>query len=371
MTDLGADHRSGPAIAEHPARRPTLADVAAKAGVSVSTASLAFSGSGPVSDSTREKVLAAAAGLDYAGPDPRGRSLRQGRSGIIAVATENSILDSFRDPVMLLFADGIATELAPAGQSMLLVPGIGRGATSIETAPVDAGVLLGCSPRINESVAAGRRRGLALVSIGGSPFPDVVTVDLDDRPATRTLCRHLADLGHHRVAVVTLPFDASGHRGRLTAELEGAAAVKVTTDRLAGARDVFGDVPVHVGTGSSADEGYLAGVALLTDGKGHPLPADQRPTAIVAQSDLLAAGVIRLAEELGIQVPHDLSVVGFDGVRIDTLIAHDLTTMVQPAREQGQAAGRMILELLAGGVPESQSFNSVFHPGATTAPPAV
>ena len=66
------------------AARPTLADVAAKAGVSASTASLAFSGSGPVSDATKERVLAAAAELGYGGPDPRARSLRRGRSGIVA-----------------------------------------------------------------------------------------------------------------------------------------------------------------------------------------------------------------------------------------------------------------------------------------------
>ena len=88
-------------------QRPTLAEVAARAGVSGSTASLVFSGTGPVSASTRERVLAAAAELDYAGPDPTARSLRRGRSGVIGVVTEDSLAEAFRDPVNLALLDGL------------------------------------------------------------------------------------------------------------------------------------------------------------------------------------------------------------------------------------------------------------------------
>lgn len=88
--------------------RPTLAAVAARAGVSVSTASLVFSGSGPVAATTRERVLAAAAELEYGGPDPTARSLRRGRSGVIAVVTEDRLTDAFRDPMNLAFLDGVA-----------------------------------------------------------------------------------------------------------------------------------------------------------------------------------------------------------------------------------------------------------------------
>ena len=80
-----------PADSATPGKRTTLAQVAALAGVSVS-ASLAYSGSGPVSDATRVKVLAAAEALQYGGPDPRGRSLRQGRSGIIGVVMEERVV---------------------------------------------------------------------------------------------------------------------------------------------------------------------------------------------------------------------------------------------------------------------------------------
>ena len=69
------------------------------------------------------------------------------------------------------------------------------------------------------------------------------------------------------------------------------------------------------------------------------------------------------------RVPEDLSVVGFDGIALDRIVPHDLTTMVQPAAEQGRAAGRAVLDLLEGGHPQSVRFTSTFHLGATTAPP--
>src|SRR3954468_19849994 len=91
--------------------RPTLAGVAARAGVSASTASLVFSGAGPVSAATRERVLAAAADLDYAGPDPTARSLRRGRSGVIGIVTEDRLAEAFHDPINLALLDGIGDAL--------------------------------------------------------------------------------------------------------------------------------------------------------------------------------------------------------------------------------------------------------------------
>ena len=105
----------------------------------------------------------------------------------------------------------------------------------------------------------------------------------------------------------------------------------------------------------------LAAVAVLD--VPHP------PTAIVAQSDLLAVGVIRGAQQLGLRVPEDLSVVGFDGVRLDGIAPIDLTTMVQPAFDKGRAAGEGVLALLDGSAPASRTFDSELHRGATTAPP--
>lgn len=357
MTSASAP-ASAPAPA--PAPRPTLAAVAARAGVSASTASLAFSGSGPVSALTRERVLAAARELDYGGPDPRARSLRRGRSGIVGVVIEERVRDAFRDPITIAMLDGISEAIGAIGAGLLLLTDTSDAVTGIETAPMDAVVLIACSPRHDESVAALQRRGIPLVSIEGHADENVLGISLDNREATRAIAEHLWELGHRRVALVTLPLDAAHTRGDLSAESEAQCTSATTLDRLRGARDVYPEIGGVTASASLIEEGLLAGRALLAD-------AGERPTAIIAQSDLLAAGVIRAAEELGIPVPGDLSVVGFDGARVDGLAPYDLTTMVQPAVAKGRAAGEAVLAMLAGEEAEPVVFTSTFHRGNTTA----
>ena len=344
------------------AARPTLVAVARRAGVSPSTASLAFSGAGPVSDATRAKVLAAAAELDYGGPDPRAQSLRLGRSGIIGVIMEDRLRDAFRDPMNIAMLDGVADELGLLGSGLLLLTNTGAGPGSLYSAPVDAVVLIGCSTRLTESVNVFRQRGIPMVAIEAERMEGVLPVDLDNREASAALAGHLRDLGHERVAMVTLPLEISHDRGPLTPQRESASEGFTATSRIRGVRDVFPDAGGVVAAGSFIEEGELAARELLAD-------RDSRPTAIIAQSDLLAVGVIRAAEDLGYSVPGDLSVVGFDGIRLDSITTHDLTTMVQPAVEKGRATGRGILALLAGESPDPIAFTSTFHPGATTAPP--
>ncbi|WP_223693248.1 LacI family DNA-binding transcriptional regulator [Leifsonia poae] len=343
--------------------RPTLAAVARLAGVSNSTASLAFSGTGPVSDATRDRVLAAAKELNYAGPDPRARSLRRGRSGIVGVVMEERVREAFHDPIKIALLDGIAQAIASIEAGLLILTDAGGAAQRIDDAPMDAVVLIGCSPRLDESVALLRQRGIPLVAIEGDPDDDVLSIGQDNREATRVAAQHLYDLGHREVALVTLPFDRDRTRGELTAERIASGTSNTSSERLAGARDVFPQAPGYVTRGSFVEEGLLAGHALLDDPAG-------RPTAVIAQSDLLAAGVIRAAEELGLTVPDDLSVVGFDGVRVDGLWPYDLTTLVQPAVDKGRAAGAAIVDMLEGVVAHPATFTSVFHQGNTTARPS-
>ncbi|PWC05713.1 LacI family DNA-binding transcriptional regulator [Agromyces badenianii] len=346
--------------------RTTLADVAARAGVSPSTASLAFSGSGPVSDATKERVLAAASELGYAGPDPRARSLRRGRSGIVGVVLEERVRAAFLDPVKIQMLDGITEGIAPLGAGLLLLTDTGEPgehAVSIESAPVDAVVLIGCSPRLGVSIEALRRRGIPAVAIEGATGEDIPEISIDNRQATRRGAEYLRELGHADVAIVTLPLDAGRTRGPLTEALLQAGTNTTALERLAGAREVFPAATGRVAGASSIEQGLEAARALLTDAAG-------RPTAIIAQSDLLAAGVIQAAEELGLHVPGDLSVLGFDGIRVDGL-QHDLTTLAQPSVAKGRAAGEAVVQLLSGEPPESRCFTSTLHVGDTTASPGV
>ncbi|MGB4136622.1 MAG: LacI family DNA-binding transcriptional regulator [Microbacterium sp.] len=345
-------------------RRPTLADVASAAGVSTSTASVVFSGKVKVAAGTREKVLAAAADLGYAGPDPRAASLRLGRSGIVAVVLGGHLRHAFLDPVTTAMMDGLTDALGEVSAGLLLLRDDpqGDGPAPVTEAPVDAVVLIGCTTRSREALEVVRGRGLPAVVIEGDAGEGIPRIALNNREASAEVARHIFQLGHEDVALVTLPLDADRGRGDVTPERVALSTVGVTLDRLAGLRDVYPAARAVSAANSLIDEGMVAGRALLSD------PA-RRPTAVIAQSDLLAVGVIRAAEELGLRVPEDVSVAGFDGIAVDGLGEYRLTTSVQPAVQKGRAAGEQIVRMLNGEPGETVQLTSRFRAGSTTAPP--
>lgn len=337
--------------------------MAREAGVSLSTASVVFSGKTPTSEATRTRVLAAAQALGYTGPDPRAASLRRGRSGIVGVVFDQHLGTAFLDPVTTHMMDGLADGVSRLGAALLLLRDDGETVSepSLHTAPIDAAVLIGCSPRMRDSLAVVRARGIPVVVVEGDAGEGIPRVLLDNREAQREAARHIAELGHRDVALVTLPADAERRRGWIADDAE--VRVDVTADRLAGARDVFPDAPALAAATSSIDEGAIAGRTLFAD-------AERRPTAVIAQSDLLAAGVIRAAEEAGLEVPRDVSVTGFDGVVVDGLAPHVLTTLVQPATAKGRAAGDAVAAMLEDGEPSGLDLVCTFRAGTTSAPPS-
>ncbi|RLK52231.1 LacI family DNA-binding transcriptional regulator [Microbacterium telephonicum] len=342
-------------------RRATIADVARTAGVSPSTASVVFSGNARVSDATRAKVLAAAEELGYTGPHPLAASLRRGRSGIVGVVFTEHLGRAFQDPVKILMMDGLTAAVAPLGAGLLLLRDTldaDAAAPTLTTAPLDAAVLVGCSARQRAALGPVKARGIPLVVIEGDAGDDVPRIDLDNRDAQRTAAAHVRDLGHTRVATVTLPVRAGRGRGLLAPEDE--ITVDVTRHRLDGVRDVFPDAVAYACAASSIDEGLEAGRALFA--------RHERPTAVIAQSDLLAAGVIRAAEEAGLRVPADVTVTGFDGIAVDGLAPYRLTTLVQDAIGKGRAAGDAVAAMLAGEPVSSAVLSCPFRLGNTTAP---
>ncbi|MFJ3473792.1 LacI family DNA-binding transcriptional regulator [Microbacterium maritypicum] len=343
-------------------RRPTIADVAREAGVATSTASVVFSGKANVAAATRERVLTAASDLGYAGPDPRAASLRRGRSGIVAVVLEGHLRAAFLDPVTTAMMDGLTDGLADLSAGILLMRDEpGEEGAAITNAPVDAFVLIGCSGRTKASLEVVVGRGLPVVVIEGDAGEDIPRITLDNVAASADVARHVHDLGHRDVALVTLSLDGERERALVTPERIANATVDVSVHRLEGMRQVFPDAPAISASGSLIDEGVLVGRMLLTD------PAT-RPTAVLAQSDLLAVGVIRAAEELGLRVPEDLSVAGFDGIPLDGFGDLTLTTSVQPAVEKGRAAGEQVARMLRGEPGETQHLTCVFRAGTTTGP---
>lgn len=341
-------------------RRVTIADVARAAGVSPSTASVVFSGKAPFSEDTGRRVREAARELGYTGPDPRAASLRRGRSGIVGVVFHQDLRRAFRDPVNTLMMDGLAAAVAPLGAGLLLLRAdAGDHGPTLTTAPIDAAVLLACEAVVRDQIEVLRARGIPVVAIEGDAGDGIPQITLDNRDAQRQAAEHLRRLGHERVVVVCLPRGGGTTRGWIAPG--DTISVDVTRDRLDGVRDVYPDAAAFVTRGTSIDEGLAAGRVIFGD-------AAARPTAVLAQSDLLAAGIIRAAEEAGLRVPDDVSVTGFDGVRVDGLTPYELTTLVQDATAKGRAAGEAVAAMLSGREPSSVCFTCAFRIGNTTGP---
>ncbi|WP_260437769.1 substrate-binding domain-containing protein [Microcella putealis] len=228
---------------------------------------------------------------------------------------------------------------------------------------MDGAILFGCSTDLDPAVAVLGQRHVPLVGVETTPRDGMFLVNSDDRVTVEASARLLAELGHERVGIITLPLDRARTRGPLTDDRLAASYAYTGLERLAGARAVFPDAPAVVASGSLIDEGMHAAVTLL----------DQHPeiTAIMAQSDLLAIGAIQAAEDRGLMVPNDVSVVGFDGARVDGLTTRTLTTVVQPIAEKGRAAARLVLGALADardGDLRDREFASILRVGDTTGP---
>ena len=262
--------------------RPTLADVASTAGVSVSTASLAFSGAGPIAQETKARVLDAAARLGYSGPNPLGRSLRSGRSGIVAVVIGDQLRRSFRDPVSIQVLDGLVSTLGTMGLGVLLIPASPAPDSSVAldpllaSAPMDVAVLIwGASG--DPVLTALQHRGVPVVVGEGNPSPGVPVVGIEDRRGTADLIRYLLGLGHTRFASVTLPFAHPRRARPRDRRAHGGPGLDPHAAPRRGISDA-GVEPVAMWecAASLVEEGQAAGRALLD--------VDSPPTVVVAES---------------------------------------------------------------------------------------
>jgi DNA-binding LacI/PurR family transcriptional regulator len=345
--------------------RPTLRTVADAAGVSISTASLVFSGRGPVAAGTADRVRDAAAALGYAGPDPLASSLRQGRSGVVGVIVEGRMRHVFRDPFAVTVLDGLVQSLDEMPAGMLLIARTsedpGRALQHLSATRLDAAVFCLCAPEQNAAVEHLAARGIPMVGDGAPADARVAKLTIDNRGSTAALARHLRELGHTRAAHVTIPMRQSSGLRRITPGDISTAVFTDARDRALGFLDVFPDGPIVEAAMTGVAEGADAARLLLD------VPKRRRPTAIVAQSDLLAMGVVRAATDLGLAVPEDLSITGYDGIELPWY-SGSLTTVVQRGEEKGRRLGEMLRAAMTGERPADTQMPVELRIGTTTAP---
>jgi DNA-binding LacI/PurR family transcriptional regulator len=311
--------------------RPTLADVAHAAGVSLATASRVLSGFRHVRPETRRQVEQAVRSLGYVRQRaPRGRGA-QG-AGLIALVVCEDWGRLFADPYFSRVLAGVNRELTAADhQIMMLVDGNGRDgrASAIEHlrgADVDGALIVSMHTR---NAAALARVDVPMVGVGRPTCADpdrYSYVDVDNHGGAARAVRHLLEAGRSRIATIAGPTD-------MTAGV----------DRLAGYRSMLGEGgvpdPALVAHGDfGVASGEHATLRLL----------ERRPDvdAIFAASDLMAVGALRALQRTGRRVPDDVAVIGFDNLQITAGIGSRLTTIGQPVELLGALAARVLLGLI-------------------------
>lgn len=329
--------------------RVTLQTIADALGVSRSTVSNAYNKPDQLTAELRERILAEAAKLGYAGPDAAARSLRSGKTGAIGLLFTESLSYAFSDPYAVGFLQGLAETAERHGTSLLLVPidaGLGLSAqTDVERAVRQAvvdGFCLYCIDSQHTAVEIIRARGLPMVATDPTEL-DVPFVGIDDEAAAIKAGEHLARLGHERIGVVVDRWH--GSRPHPPLHLEGPTPIDQVLDlqasvdakyRLRGYRKALPNAEIMVTT---ADRNSRAAGAEAVE---ELIDKRCRSTAILAISDVIAFGVIDAIRQRGLTPGRDISVVGFDDV--PQAAEFGLTTIRQPMVDRGRLVGRMLLE---------------------------
>lgn len=311
------------------ARQPTIRDVAERAGVSIATVSRVLNGEPNAAYATAERVRAAAAELEFR-PSRLGRGLKSASTRVLGV-----LIPSLSNPVFADSVAGIQAAAQRAGYALLMA------ATDYDPEREDAAIESLLSHRVDGLVLtvadADRSGALGKLDRSGTPYeliynqPEATmrpAVSVDNVAAARTVVERMIGFGHRRIGMVAGRFLASDrsrqrHAGFLAAlsaaGLDPGPVVEVAFDDLR-----------------------------LADLLSGPMAGPDRPTALFCSNDLLALAVMGGLRDLGLGIPEDVSVTGFDGIEFGALLRPSLATVVQPTRAMGEAAFERLLARLDG-----------------------
>lgn len=352
MTRATQEGPSGP-----PARyrkRATLADVAADLGLNASTVSRALDPSrySMVSSSTRERIISAAERLGYR-PDVQARSLMTGRTQTIVVIAAN-LGNTTVTPVL----HGVASRSAVEGIVPIIAETNDDSALLLELVDhmlsrrVDAIIVMGARRRDTEAIESAAR--LVPVVVAFRPLLDVSVpvIMVDDRKGGELIASHFAALGHQSVAQLPGPSDVMNFL--LRDEGFSAKAGETGLELVSGPGEA--EVPTF-------EEGQRLMKELLESG-------GRMPTAVFAHNDPMAIGAMGVLNELGIEIPEDISIAGYNDMALTAFLARPLTTIRYPGWDVGHAAADAVIRMLAGDDNvASVCIEPVFVPRASTSSP--
>lgn len=321
-------------------KTPTLADVGRVAGVSRGTVSNVFNHPDLVRSDVRERVEAAARQLGYDGPDPRGRVLRNGKFNAIGFIPPGAyaIADVIRSPYGRELVLGVSLVCDGAGATLSLVNGTEETRTStIREALVD-GFILGHSVDIDLITSAQRRR-LPFVILESDAGPDINSIRIDGRSGALMAVGHLAALGHRHFVILSIRRTSGPPIVHMPGEGKITAGFQLDYERLDGFAQGLAEVNLSI------DD-----VPIIETTPGEPSAGavvfDRFPeaTAILTMSDWQAITVLDEAVRRGINIPEQVSVVGFDGTAESARTTPPLTTVTHDIVGKGRLAAEMVFE---------------------------
>lgn len=341
-------------------RRATIKDVAKAAGVGMVTVSRALNGQPGVSESTRARIEEVAESLDYR-PNRHARFLKLASARTIAV-----MMKGIDNPFFLQMME-IMEATARKHDYMLNVIRVPHDADEVVEAirlvdedAISGIVFLGGNFTHDPKIFANLHAPFVLSTIGsliGFALEDYSSVAVDDFTEAQRVVNHLLDLGHQTIAFLGLDHGDTSV-GRLRAQGYQVALIQagLRVDRdLMRYSDWEGSNPY------TFDYGYRVAHDLLT----------QRDdvTAIFAIADVLAVGAMKAATDLGLSVPTDLSIAGFDGIPLSRYVHPQLTTLVQPAAKIAELTMKILFDVMNGAPPRHELLSGQLSIGGSTAAP--
>ncbi len=338
-------------------RRPTSRDVAVAAGVSQSTVSIVLTGKWPgrVSPHTAQTVREAAARLGYR-PNLAARNLRLGRTRTVLL-----VVPTLANPFFGAVYTGAARVAAEHGFGVVVYPWPdGHGpARSPFSAPHEAidGVLASsmATDVLTDLVGQEGDMGVPLVMLDSDPGGAAPTVNVDVADGMRSLVDHLAGLGHRRYWHLAADIDA------WTFHVRGGALADAVAALPGGATLVRRTAPITVDGARAAARAWLREAGRR--------PELDRATALLCDDDVIAAGAYKAARDMGLDIPGDLSITGFDDILLAEALEPELTTVRLPAEALGERAMSALLEILDKSRPRGLSLPGDLIVRASTAPP--
>ncbi|MBI9048635.1 MAG: LacI family DNA-binding transcriptional regulator [Anaerolineaceae bacterium] len=341
-------------------KKVSINDIAKKAGYSKTTVSFAFNNPERLPEQTVKRILDTAEELGYS-PDPIARSMSTGHTGTIGVLFPQSIPDVIRNPFIPEFLAGVGEICTREGFTLMLVPPLkGSIRRAIENAAVDGFITLGLE-EYKATMVVLRQRGVPFITVDSDPIEDIPAVNIDDETGAKEAMLHVLEQGHRDIRILAIRSGREGHyeeyHGTLHYRMNGYLAALseygLELDRK----------HIRLIEGACTEYGGAESFRVIWKGR-------NRPTAIVAMSDIMAIGALNAAREMHI-ADEEISMVGFDDIPMAASVNPALTTVAQPHCKKGQLAAELLLNTINGEVDNTHYVlptelvlrNSVFKVG--------